>query len=145
MNIENMGAVTVDVKNLDEAIKRFSDVLGIKFVKLGGSGKLKSVTQEADHAFEENETNIAIDETGYLELMESKPPVAAEGLRSIHFKVSDIEQATEELKGKGMHLVASVTDPCGFKEAIFAAEDLHGVRLCLTEYSGSSVVNVLRK
>ena len=41
MQIESLGATGIDVKNLDEAIKRFSDILGIKFVKPVGKAPNK--------------------------------------------------------------------------------------------------------
>ena len=146
MKVESLGAITVNVKNLDEAIKRFSDVLGLKFVKIEGPGPQKTVLDESYRALEETKTRIAFDEAGYFELMESTPPVQKEGLRSIHFKVKDIEAAKKELAQKGMHLVTDVIDPPkGFKEAVFDTDDLYGVRLCLVEYKGKSVVKCLNK
>jgi catechol 2,3-dioxygenase-like lactoylglutathione lyase family enzyme len=144
MKVVDIGAVTINVKNLDEAIDRFSDVLGLTFVKLPGPGssmKRAGASQESERP----KIKMAIDRTGYLELVESVPPVEKEGISNIHFRVSDIEQATEELTGKGLRLTATVDDPVGFKEAVFAPDNMHGVPLLLVEYSGSVLVDVLEK
>ncbi len=144
MKVINIGAVTINVKDLDEAIKRFSDVLGLTFVKLPGPGSsMKRIG--TDQQSERSKMKVAIDRTGYLELVESVPPVEKEGISNIHFRVSDIEQATEELTRKGLRLIATVDDPVGFKEAVFAPDNMHGVPLLLVEYSGPVLADVLEK
>ena len=145
MNIEKIEPVAVNVKNLDEAVKLFSDILGTTFVDLSDVKVEKTVTEHA-LPFEKVKSGkggnmrIAIDRTGFLALVESDPPMEKEGLRSIHFKVPDIEQAKAELKQKGIRLTADVKVG-GMKEAIFSADDVHGVRLILNEYEAPTMVD----
>ena len=142
MKVEKLEVVAVDVKNLDQAIKMFSDILETTFVKIPERKRKKTITEVADRAFEEIKYNVAIDRTGFLELIESIPPIENEGVRNIHFKVPNIEQAKEELKRKGIRLLADIVSP-GFKEAIFNPDDVHGIRLCLIEYEAPTLVDAL--
>ena len=144
MKIEKIEHVSINVKKLDEAVKRFSDVLGTTFVHSDEEIVEKTVTEHADSTYDVayvpgkgGNLKLAMDKTGCLSLVESDPPVEKEGLRSIYFKVPDIEQAKAELKQKGVRLTAAVKSERG-KEAIFSADDLHGVRLVLVEYEGSN-------
>ncbi len=130
-------------------IKLFSDILGITFVnprKLARPGEVtreKIITEDApDRTFEKAKVNTAIDRTGFLELIESIPPTDKEGLRNIHFKVSDIEEAKAEMKRKGIRLIV-YNKIGGLKEAIYHPDDVHGIRLCLVEYDAPSMVDAM--
>ena len=147
MKVERMETLGVNVKNLDEAIRFFSDLLGITFVKRveGASKREVVITEHADRAFEEIKLKNALDRTGFLELIESDPPVQKEGIRSIHFKVPDIEEAKAEMKRKGIRLIKDVefkdVKLGGLKEAIFHPDDVYGIRLCLVEYEAPTLVD----
>ena len=147
MKIGKIEHVSINVKNLDEAVKRFSDVLGTTFVDLDEEIVEKTVTEHADSAYdvakvsgEGGKLKEAMDRTGNLTLVESDPPLEKEGLRSIFFKVPDIEQAKAEMKQKEVRLTATVKIG-GVKEAMFSADDLHGVRLILREYQAPTLVD----
>jgi|SRR5690554_713031 len=146
MKVERMEVVGVNVKSLDMAMKLFSEILEIEFVdfRFGQDVKVQSgSTDVADAAtLDLNGTRIAIDPTGYLELIETTPAMEHEGFRNMHFKVPDLEAAKAELKGKGIRLIAD-TKVGGLKEAIFHPDDLHGVRLCLIEYTAPSMIEAL--
>jgi len=97
--IDHLG---IAVKNLDEALKFYEDVLGIKCVETEVVEDQKVKT-----AF------LPIGDTE-IELLESTSedgPVAkhiekrGEGIQHIAFKVDDIEKALEELKAKGIRLI----------------------------------------
>lgn len=145
MEIERLERVAVAVKNIDEAIALFSKVFGFTFVKTvelcaeAGVERKKTITEHGDYASEEawNRAKVAISPIG-LEVIESDPPVEKEGVRSFHFKVSNLEQAKAEMKEKGIRLVAQL-DIGLLKEAIYSAEDLCGCRIVLTEYATPTV------
>ncbi|MEM3873627.1 MAG: methylmalonyl-CoA epimerase [Candidatus Bathyarchaeia archaeon] len=95
--------VGVAVKNLDDAIGVYRDVLGFKLLGV--------------HVLAERRVKVAFFSTGgetQIELLEplgSDSPVAkflesrGEGIHHIAVKVDDIEKALEELKRKGVILV----------------------------------------
>ena len=147
MKVERMETIVVNVKNPDEAIRFFSDLLGITFVKRveGASKREVVITEHADCAFEEINIKNALDRTGFLELIESDPPVETEGIRSIHFKVPDIEEAKAEMKRKGIRLIKDIefkdVKLGGLREAIFHPDDVYGIRLCLVEYEAATLVD----
>ncbi len=146
MEVEKLDGVAVDVKNLDEAIRLFSDILGVTFVKFPEDLKIEETTTEhGSRTAGGTKPKVAMDRAGLLELIESDPPTEKEGLRSIHFKVSNLEQARAEMKQKGIRLIADIKVG-GLKAAIFNPDDLHGIQLYLVEYEASAQVEaVLQK
>jgi len=98
-----MDHVGVAVKNLDEAIGVYRDILGFKLLGV--------------HVLTERKVRVAFLSSGgetQIELLEplgSESPVAkflesrGEGIHHIAVKVDDIEKALEELKKKGVMLV----------------------------------------
>jgi len=95
--------VGVAVKNLDEAIALYRDVLGFRL--------------ESVHVLTERKVRVAFFSTGgetHIELLEpigSDSPVAkflesrGEGIQHVAVRVDDIEKALAELKSKGVMLV----------------------------------------
>jgi len=98
-----MDHVGVAVKNLDEAISVYRDILGFKLLGV--------------HVLTERKVKVAFLSTGgetQIELLEplgSESPVAkflesrGEGIHHIAVKVDNIEKALEDLKMKGVMLV----------------------------------------
>ncbi|MBS7636664.1 methylmalonyl-CoA epimerase [Candidatus Bathyarchaeota archaeon] len=98
-----MDHVGVAVKNLDEAISVYRDILGFKLLGV--------------HVLTERKVKVAFLSTGgetEIELLEplgSESPVAkflenrGEGIHHIAVKVDDIEKTLEELKRRGVILV----------------------------------------
>jgi methylmalonyl-CoA/ethylmalonyl-CoA epimerase len=98
-----MDHVGVAVKNLDEAIGVYRDILGFKLLGV--------------HVLTERKVKVAFLSSGgetQIELLEplgSESPVAkflesrGEGIHHIAVKVDDIEKALEELRKKGVMLV----------------------------------------
>ncbi|MFC2017525.1 VOC family protein [Chloroflexota bacterium] len=151
MKIEKIEGVSVNVKNLDEAVKLFSDILGITFVDFTDVPAEKTVTEHADRPFEQAKTGkgggmkVALDRAGYMMLIEMDPPLEKEGLRTLRFKVPNLEQAKAEMKRKGIRLLAEAKVG-GMREAIFSHDDLHGIRLVFQEYEAPTLVDaVLQK
>jgi hypothetical protein len=142
MNVEKIEILAVDVKNLDEAIKKFSDILGTTFHNFGELTGQKTTTEASDLAFEKTRIKFAIDRRGFMELIESIPPVQKEGMRNIHYKVPSLDEAKEEMRLKGYRLIADVKMG-NLKEAIFNPEDCCGIRLCFIEYNEPSLVEAI--
>ena len=94
--------IGIAVKNLEEALKFYEDVLGIKCVET--------------EVVEEQKVKVAFLPIGdtEVELLESTTddgPVAkfiekkGEGIQHIAYKVDNLEEALEELKEKGIRLI----------------------------------------
>lgn len=94
--------IGIAVKSIDEALKFYEDVLGIK-----------CVSQEV---VEEQKVKVAFLPVGdtEVELLESTDadgPVAkfiekkGQGIQHIAYKVDDIEKSIEELKAKGIRMI----------------------------------------
>lgn len=147
MKVEGLVGVALTVKNLDEAISLFSDLLGTTFEKIHSKvakGEVKfekTITKHADRAFEETKIKVAISPIG-LELIETIPPTEKEGIRSFLLKVSNLEEAKAEMELKGIRLVAEAKIG-GLKEAIYSPDDLRGARLTLVEYDAPTPIEAI--
>lgn len=146
MKVERMEVIGVNVKDLDKAMQFFSEVLGIQFrhFKFGQDVKVEASPVDAadSKTLSFDGTRIAIDPTGYLELIQANPPTAQEGLRNMHFKVSDMDEAKAEMQRRGVRVVAD-TVVGGLREVILHPDDVFGIRLCLTEYDAPTMIDAL--
>ena len=142
MKVERNDGVAINVKNLDEAVKLFSGILETTFVSLADVKVEKTVTEHADSTLDGTKQEIFVDRTGFLALVELDPPVEKEGVRSLRFKVPNIEQARAEMKQKGVRHTADAKVG-SMKEAMFSTDDLHGVRLILNEYAAPTFVDAM--
>lgn len=99
LKVDHIG---IAVKNLDETLKFYSDVLGLE---LGGT-----------EVVEEQKVKVAFLPVGdtEVELLESTSedgPIAkfieknGEGIQHIAFRVENIEEAIEYMKSKGMRMI----------------------------------------
>ena len=133
--------VTINVKNLEEAKRFFSELLETTFEDMPEemvSGKLKI---EISPPVKDFKFRFAVSPIG-IELFETDPPVAVEGVRNVTWRVEDIEEAMEEMKKRGIGHVFDAR--CGsWKEAVYKAEDVHGVRWVLNEYKGDSIMKAM--
>jgi methylmalonyl-CoA/ethylmalonyl-CoA epimerase len=100
--VKKVDHIGIAVSNLDEALKLYEEVLGIKCV--------------STEVVEEQKVKVAFLPIGdtEVELLESTSedgPVAkfiekkGEGVQHIAFRVDNIEEALEEMKAKGMQLI----------------------------------------
>lgn len=145
MKIERMEVVGINVNSLAKAVQFFADVLETDFHDFRLGGDIAVESRPVEHAdtkavTSSGSTRVAIDDKGYLELIEV--PDGEEGLRNVHFKVPDLEEAKAEMKRKGVRLVAE-HKVGGLKEAIFHPDDVFGIRLCLIEYQAPSMIAAL--
>jgi catechol 2,3-dioxygenase-like lactoylglutathione lyase family enzyme len=143
MKFERMEYVGVVVDDLEVGVKRFSEVFGVDFDMVdvnelsvqARDGVMPDVKAAAP------DLRMAFDPSGFFELIEVSG--AEEGFRNVHFRVDNMDEAIDRLSAKGVRLVRDFVVG-GMREAIFAGEDLYGIRVCLVEYEGSSIVNAMR-
>ncbi|WP_345426920.1 VOC family protein [Pseudonocardia xishanensis] len=143
MKMTRMEFVGVVVDDLEVGMQRFSEVFGTDFEILD-MADLDIETEEGvvvDARAPQSNMRVALDSSGIFELVE----VAGmeEGFRNIHFRVDDMDEAIAHLSSRGMRLVRHFVVG-GMREAIFAAEDLYGIRVCLLEYAGDSLGAAMR-
>ncbi|OPJ54822.1 methylmalonyl-CoA epimerase [Alkalithermobacter paradoxus] len=102
MNVTKVDHIGIAVKNLDEALKFYEEVLGIKC--------------EGTEVVEEQKVKVAFLPVGdtEIELLESTSedgPIAkfiekkGEGIQHIALRVDNIENAIEEMKEKGIKMI----------------------------------------
>lgn len=138
MSMKRMEYIGVVVDNLEEGVQRFSEVFGYDF-DIVDTTKLDIQVTEGDMPdakAPQGGMRLALDKSGVFELVEVAG--AEEGFRNIHFRVDDMDEAIAELSSKGLRLLRRFVVG-GMKEAIFNAEDMYGIRVCLLEYEGPSV------
>jgi methylmalonyl-CoA/ethylmalonyl-CoA epimerase len=94
--------IGIAVKNLDEALKFYEEILGIKCV-----GTEVVEEQKVKTAF----LPIGDTEVELLEATDEDSPIAkfiekrGEGIQHIAYRVDNIEKALEEVKAKGIRLI----------------------------------------
>ena len=93
--------IGIAVKNLEETLKFYEDVLGMKSV-----GTEVVEEQKVKVAFLPGDTEVEL-----LESTEEDGPIAkfiekkGEGIQHIAYRVDNIEKAIEELKAKGIKMI----------------------------------------
>lgn len=144
MKLERMELVGLEVSDLDAAVKKFEDLLGVDFIRIEFDGSVRIEELPADeppHA-QSTRMSMAMDRAGYLELIQAHPPTTHERVRNIHFKVDDIEAAIVEMRGKGYRLVSNIRIG-RMREAVWGAREAHGLRMCMVQYDGPSMIEAM--
>lgn len=127
MQIEKIDRVVLAVNNIRQSAEFFQDVLGIQFDKY---------VEAKDQAIRVIYSSLG------LQLNEAMSPTSdvkkfidrhGEGPYCLVMKVTDIEEARNELKGKGLREIYHF-QVGNLKEAIFHPKDTYGVMLVLAEY-----------
>jgi catechol 2,3-dioxygenase-like lactoylglutathione lyase family enzyme len=116
MRIDQIDQVTINVKNLEESVKLFSEALGIPFLPP------REVTVG------QTRLRFAWSPLG-LGLVESDPP-EAEGFRAIGLKIDNLAELKEKMTQAGLQPLLEVERE-HFREAHYA---LGGVRFSIAEY-----------
>jgi methylmalonyl-CoA/ethylmalonyl-CoA epimerase len=102
MKIKHIDHIGVAVKEIEQAGKFYTDVLGLK---------IEDVENVADQKVNVAFIPITDSEVELLESTEPDGPIAkyisarGEGVQHIAFRVEDIDKALEELKEKGVRLI----------------------------------------
>ena len=155
MKIEKLDRIVMYVENIDEAKERFSKLLGITFEEIPAEGVEPAKLEPGPKALElaanqpppepRGRVRVAISPAG-LELMEgdiSTMPGQTEGIRCMHFKVSDYEEAKAEMEEKGVPLLTDIT--LGkLREAIYHPDDLHGAMMGLVWYPTATAMEAIK-
>lgn len=100
--IQKLDHIGIAVNNLDEALKLYSEVLGLNLAGV--------------EVVEEQKVRVAFLPVGdtEVELLESTSPegpiakfieAKGQGIQHMAFKVDNIEEAIEEMKAKGMRMI----------------------------------------
>jgi len=144
MKVEKLDAITINVKDLDEAIRSLSNLFETTFytsdtLAENGVKAEVTITEHADPSTERVQSRDAMSPIG-LEVLQTIPPVEREGVRAIAFKVSNLDEAKEEMKKKGVRHIKDIKIG-GFREAVFHPDDVHGIRLCLYQYQAPTIVD----
>ena len=144
MKLERMELVGLEVSDLNAAIAEFSELLDTEFVRIEFDGTVDIEELPADEPPHAATTrmSMAMDRTGYLELLQAHPPTARERVRNIHLKVDDIEAAIVEMKGKGYRLVQNIRIG-SMREAVWGAREAHGLRMCMVQYDAPSMIDAM--
>lgn len=141
MQIEKLDHIHIYVRDLEKAIRRFEDLLGVQFGEV--------MTEGLEHLGVKG----AFATPGLDVSQPTSPgsPVAkviermGEGLvGGASFKVADIEASITELQSKGMTLLGKL-EIGGLKEAWFHPKDAHGLLIELCEYRGENALEAVRQ
>ena len=130
--IKKLDHIGIAVSNLDEALKLYSDVMGLKLTGI--------------EVVEEQKVRVAFLTVGdtELELLESTSPdgpiakfieAKGQGVQHLAFKVDNVEKAIEEMKAKGMRMIdeKSRYGAGGSKIAFMHPKSSNGVLIELSE------------
>ena len=131
--------IAINVKNLDEAKKFFSDLLNTTFEDLCDASIMK-LDPAPPGTFKRRSTVSPLG----IELYEPYPTVEKEGVRNITWRVDDLEEAKEWHKKRGIRQILEVTAGA-FKAAVFNPEDVYGVRWAVEEYEGKTALEAQLK
>jgi catechol 2,3-dioxygenase-like lactoylglutathione lyase family enzyme len=149
IKVERIEIAGINVHDVAAAEKKFSELFGIEFLSavMFTEAEIVHIPPKTGEKAEDprtitQPTRISIDTKGYFELVESHEDSSRDRMRNIHFKVPDIDEAIAEMQSHGVRLVANVLVGT-MREAVFEADDLFGLRICLVEYSEPSLIEAL--
>jgi methylmalonyl-CoA/ethylmalonyl-CoA epimerase len=129
LKIEKIDHVAIRVKDLAKARKFFEEAFGSNFRSLGNSPELDI---------------MSIMDTNGIELVEPALPDGpnarmiakyGEGLTLLSLKVTDLDEAVEDIQKKGVRVTARVQTG-DMRMAILHPKDTFGVQIELIEYKG---------
>ena len=139
MEIEKIDHVHIYVKDLEKAVARFEDLLGVKFAPIMTEG-LEDVGVKGTFALPGLDVSQATTPDSPVARVIER---MGEGLvGGVSFKVPDLEAAVAEFESKGMKLLGRL-DMGGLKEAWFHPRDAHGLFVEFCEYQAASAVEAV--
>ncbi len=129
--------MTFAVRDIEAAKRFFADLLGATFEDQPEEAKLEFIPRADKYVgFKSAMSSIG------LELFQTDPLPEKEGVWNTTWRVDDIEAAKKECIAKGLRHLYDVR--CGaWKEAVFAAETVHGVRFVLNEFPGNNIFKAM--
>lgn len=146
MDIERMEIVGINVKDVRKAQALFAELLGVEFREFELGVDVPMVSRGGEVAdpsrLSAGATRVAIDTSGFIELIQTTPAAETEGFRNIHFKVRDMDAAMAKMRSMGIRMVADLTVG-SLREVIYDPEQLYGIRLCLVEYAEDTLIDAV--
>lgn len=144
MKFERMELLGVMVQDLDKAMALFGDLFDLEFEQMVFPDDIHFEDLPVGDPGEElrplDGFRCAFDSSGFFELIER--PEGPEGVWSIHYKVSDLDEAKERFLAKGLRLVREFVLGDA-RELVFASDNAHGVRIALLEYEGERLTDAM--
>jgi methylmalonyl-CoA/ethylmalonyl-CoA epimerase len=134
MEIKHIDHIGIAVKNIEQAGKFYTEILGLK---------IQDIENVADQKVNVAFLPITDSEVELLESTEPDGPVSkyidakGEGVQHIAFRVENIEEALEELKSKGVRLIDQTprNGAGGAKIAFIHPKETNGVLVEICERS----------
>lgn len=146
MKFERMELLGVMVQDLDKAMALFGNLFDLEFEQLIFPDEIDfediPIGDPGEVLRPLDGFRCAFDNSGFFELIER--PEGPEGVWSLHYKVSDLDEAKERFLGKGLRLVREFVLG-NARELVFASDDSHGLRICLLEYEGARLTDAMFK
>lgn len=146
MKYERMELLGVMVQDLDKAMALFGDLFDLEFEQLVFPDDIDFEDIPVDEPGEVlrplDGFRCAFDRSGFFELIER--PEGPEGVWSLHYKVTDLDEAKARFLGKGLRLVREFVLG-NARELVFASDNSHGLRICLLEYEGEVLTDAMFK
>ncbi len=125
MKVKGIERVALQVKNLDDAVTLFSELLGTSFqrqdVKIGGSS-----------------LRVAFSDLG-IELLQEVPASDVQTLRSFHLRVEDITEVHEAIAAAGGEVLAEFS----VGEMAHVVTRVSGFRIIFVSYPGNDALSAL--
>jgi predicted enzyme related to lactoylglutathione lyase len=125
MKVKGIERVALQVKDLDDAMALFSELLGTRF-------------QRHDVRIGESALRLAFSELG-LELLQEVPASDDETLRSFHFRVEDIEEVREAIAAASGEVLAEFS----VGEMAHVVTRVGVFRIIFVEYPGNDALSAL--
>jgi len=132
MKIERIDHLHIYVKDLERAIQRFEDLLGVKFTGIMNWEEWGIRDAYAPPGLVVIQPASA--DSAVAKFIEGK----GEGLSGVSFRVSNIDDAIAELQSKGLRLLDKV-QLGSLTEALFEPLEPFGVTVELCEYPGDDI------
>lgn len=124
--VKGIYGMNIAVKNLDEAVKKFESVFGVKaepFTEFAFPGLIGAKLNI--RGFSLHLISYTSEDTSVAKFLSAK----GEGVFLVSLEVDDIEKDVEELKGKGVNFVLKDIVSGGFGKVNFAhPKSMHGVQ-----------------
>ena len=134
MKIQGIDHIVIAVRDLDKAVKFFSELLETDFEELNGT--LKKIGIRSMISPEGIELISPTTQNEVAKFLEQKE----EGLYALSLRVKDAMQAADDARKKGIRVIHEAkqeqlgTRYSDFREILLHPKDAYGVLLLLTEY-----------